>query len=381
MRLTPRGVAVLVAATVLFGIGHWAGYPLLLALAGASGGAVAAGVLVAGRRPRVAVVRQLYPTDRVERGRPAAAQLRVHNPGSRRQPGFNASDRVGAGLHAVAVRPLAPGSAAVYHYELPTGVRGRHQVGPLTLERMDALGLVRSRLSTGDTATLWVRPRTHSVHPIAGGYPRHHHEGRTTDRSLRGSLDVREVREYVAGDEVRHLHWKATARTGQLMVRDYADPKQPRFTTLLDTRREFLAGPAFEEAVEIAASLVVSAARADHPCRLATPCGIDVGTAGGVPAARRLLDELCVLNRAEDHGMPLVHQALSRAAGGSLAVVSSAVSPADRAALAAVRSHYSTLVVIAIDANREAPRIPGATVLVAANAADAARRWNAMVAR
>ncbi|WP_117214437.1 DUF58 domain-containing protein [Allorhizocola rhizosphaerae] len=377
MRFTPRGVGVLVAAAALFGVGHWAGYPLLLALAGAAVGAVAAGVLAAGRRPRVAVVRQLYPTDRIERGRPAAAQLRVHNPGTRRQPGFHAGDRVGAGLHAVAVRPLAPGATAVYHYELPTGVRGRHQVGPLTLSRMDGLGLVRSRLSTGDTATLWVRPRTHNVRPPAGGHPRHHHEGRATDRSLRGSLDVREVREYVAGDEVRHLHWKATARAGQLMVRDYADPKQPRFTTLLDTR---LAESVFEEAVEIAASLLVSAARADHPCRLVTPCGVDVGTAGGVSAARRLLDELCVLNQAEDRGVPLVPETLSP--GGSLvAVVSEGTSAADRAALASLRPHYSTLMVIVFGVGREAPRVPGVTVLVAANAAEAALKWNAAVAR
>ncbi|WP_236796584.1 DUF58 domain-containing protein [Amycolatopsis sp. GM8] len=372
MRLTRRGGAVLVAAAALFGLGQWLGYPVFLALAGVSAGAVLAAVLVTRRRTRIAVAREVYP-DRVQRGRPAFARLRVHNPGARRQSGFTAGDRVGVGFHAVAVRPLAPGAEAVYHYELPTTTRGRHQVGPLTLDRADAFGLAGSRLSTGDTTTMWVHPRVYPMTAIAGGFPRHHHEGEATESALRGSLDVREVREYVVGDEVRHLHWKATARTGRLMVRDYADPDQPRFTALLDNRRT--AGPVFEEAVDLTASLVVSAAGADHRCRLVTSCGVDVATAGGTAAVRQLLDELCVLDQAADPGLPLVPGALSRAGGGTLVVVSTALAQAD---LAAIRPHYADLVVIVVGA--QAPSIPGARVLDAIDAKDAARKWNAVIA-
>jgi uncharacterized protein (DUF58 family) len=377
MRLTRRGAAVLGAAVLLFALGQVAGYPLFLALSAAALGAVATAVAVTSRRPRVSVTREVYP-DRVERGRPAFAQLRVTNSGTRRQAGFTAGDRVGPGFHAVDVRPLQPGNVAPYHYELPTGTRGRHEVGPLVLDKADAFGLGRSRLTTGDTTTLWVHPRTYPMRAIAGGHPRHHHDGPATDQSLRGSIDLREVREYVVGDEVRHLHWKATARTGKLMVRDYADPNQPRFTVLLDTRRELLAGPVFEEAVDLAASLAVSAAKADHRCRLVTPCGVDVVTGGGASAVRRLLDELCVLNQAESGELPLVPSALPRTGGGSLAVIVSGLTPADRTALAAVRSQYTDLVVISL--GTQAPQVPGVKVLAAAGAADAARRWNAVVA-
>ncbi|MFC5112167.1 DUF58 domain-containing protein [Kibdelosporangium philippinense] len=64
---------------------------------------------------------------------------------------------------------------------------------------------------------------------------------------------------------VRHLHWKATARTGQLMIRDYADPQQPQFTVLLDNRQVIPAAPEFEEAVEVAASLVVAGGESGQP--------------------------------------------------------------------------------------------------------------------
>jgi uncharacterized protein (DUF58 family) len=372
VRLTRRGVGLLVAATVLFGLGQFAGYPVFLALAAAAGGAVVAGLAVTGRHPRVAVARELYP-DRVERGRPAFVMLRVRNPGTRRQAGFTAVDRVGTHTLTVTVRPLAPGAEPVYRNELPTRSRGRHQVGPLTLNRTDALGLAHSRLSIGDTATLWVYPRTHPVRAIAGGRPRHHHEGKAADTALRGSLDLREVREYVVGDEVRHLHWKATARTGTLMVRDYVDPNQPRFCVLLDNRFE----AAFEEMVELAASLAVAAAKADHRCRLITPCGVDIATAGRADAIRRLLDELCVLSLAPDPECPLVPVPLSRGGGGSLVVISAANQPADQAALAAIRSRYTDLVVITIGTPGQA--VPGLKVLHAANAADAARRWQEVV--
>jgi uncharacterized protein (DUF58 family) len=228
-------------------------------------------------------------------------------------------------------------------------------------------------MSIGGTATLWVYPRTHPIRAIAGGRPRHHHDG--SGAELRGSLDLREVREYIPGDEVRHLHWKATARTGTLMIRDYADPDQPRFTALLDNR-ETVAPQVFEEAVELAASLLVAASTVDHRCRLVTPCGLDVATPGGPPAVRALLDELCVLDRTAAAG--LVPAAFTRGGGGILVVISAARSPADRAALAAIRPRYTDVIVVNLGPDASADPVPGAKSLHAKDAAEAAHRWQAV---
>lgn len=374
MRLTWRGLGTLVAAPVLFALGEVAGYPVLLGLAAVAVGAVVAALAVTSRRPRVEVTRQVYP-DRVERGRPAFVALRVRNPNSRRQPAFTAADYIGTQPLRMAVRSLAGGAEVPYTNEVPTERRGRHRVGPLVLDRSDALGLARSRLSLSDTATLWVYPRVYPVRVDATAQLRQHHDGQASETAPRGSLDLREVREYVVGDEVRHLHWKATARTGRLMIRDCADPNQPQFTALVDNRPE---NPAFEEAVEIAASMLVGAVNADHRGRLVSSSGVDVPTGGGSSAVRRLLDELCVLDRAEETGLPLVHRALSRSGGGSLVAVSAAVSPTDRAALASLRASYPDLVVISLGGVVD---VPGARVLDASNALDAIRRWHAVVAR
>ncbi|MFD1150613.1 DUF58 domain-containing protein [Saccharothrix hoggarensis] len=347
MRLTGRGVAVLVVAAVCGAGGFLAGFPLFQALAGLMVGAVVAAFPVAARRPPVDVRRDVFP-DRVERGRPALARLAVRNAGG----GFTARDRCGAHVRRVVVR-----TDAVHRYELPTTDRGKHTVGPLAIERADPLGLVRNLVDTGDTVTLWVHPRLHPARPFKAGYRRHHHDGPTTDRSPRGSLDLREVREYVPGDEVRLVHWKATARTGRLMVRDYADPDQPRFTLVLDTRH----ARAFEEAVEIAASLLHAAVVSGRHGRLITPCGVDVTARGGVLGARRLLDELCVVRVRPEATLP------TRPPGG-LAVVTAG--PLD--SIAPLRPDL----VFSLGGPGE---VVGAKVIWAPDAERAVRRWNEAV--
>jgi uncharacterized protein (DUF58 family) len=163
------------------------------------------------------------------------------------------------------------------------------------------------------------------------------------------------------------------------MIRDYADPQQPQFTVLLDNRREIRPEPEFEEAVELAASLVVAAARADHRCQLVTPSGLDVVTTPGVGAVRRFQDELCLVEQSQDADLSLVPPALARATGGTLVVISSAVSARDQAALAALRPRYVDVVVVTL--NGPPPGVPGVRVLRAANAVDATKQWQTVIAR
>ena len=377
MRLTRRGWCTLVIAAVLIGLGLVAGYAVLVTLGAVAVGAVVAAVAAAGRRPRVRIIRELYP-DRVERGGQAGITLRVHNPGTRRQAAFIAVDRVGTERVTVAVRALPAGAEQPYLDALPTGRRGRHEVGPMSLRRADALGLGRSELLLGETSTLWVYPKTHPISAVALGLPLHHHDGEATETSPRGSLDVREVRAYVPGDEVRHLHWKATARTGQLMIRDYADPHQPRFTVLLDDRPEIRTPAEFEEGVELAASLVAAAAGADHRCQLVTTSGVDVSTDSGSDAVQRYLEALCLVAQAREAGLPLVPAALARSGGGTLVVISSAVSAGDRVALAGMRPRYADVVVVSMDG--VAPAVPGVRALGATGAVDAIGQWQTVIA-
>ncbi|MGW7531341.1 DUF58 domain-containing protein [Amycolatopsis sp. NPDC054798] len=368
MRLTRRGIAALAGAVLAYGLGELAGYPLLRVLGGIVAGAVLAAVFVTRARPNAEVSRSVHP-ERIERGRPALATLAVRNESERRHGGFAAQDCVGADVREVRVRALAPGAAATYHYELPTSVRGRLDVGPLVLHRSDPFGFARADRTLGAAARLWVYPRLNPMRPAAAGHPRHHHDGPITDPPLRGSADLLAVREYMIGDEVRLLHWKASARTGRLMVRDYADPAQSRLTAVLDTRPDAMPPEVFEEAVEVVASLLYASATAGQHCRLLTSSGLETPVNSGIAAARSLLDELCLA--AQDAGdarlLPAARLAGARP-GGALVVVTGP----DADLGAALRWRPDTVIRLGV-------REPGvrAGAIDAADAADAAAKWNA----
>ncbi|GIG55872.1 hypothetical protein Lfu02_02440 [Longispora fulva] len=362
MRLTGRGLAVLGGAVVCYALGEWAGYPLLRAVAGVAAGALTAAALAALVRPRVEVRRTVHP-DRVERGRPALASLVVRNVGGRGLAGFTAGDRIGDHVHQVRVRSLAAGAETAYHYELPTGVRGRLVVGPLALYRSDRLDLLRRELPAGGTSEVWVYPRLHAARPAGTGSARHHHDGPMAESPSHGSEDLRAVREYVPGDEVRHLHWKATARTGRLMVREYADPAQLRLTVLLDTRSAALSPELFEEAVEVAASLLYASTLAGQHCALLTPDARDMSTGSD---ARALLDELCLVTQCAE---ATIIPGTAGRPGGAVTVVTGADTE-----LGPVRRWRPDTVV-----RLGAERTPGA--ICARDAADAITQWNALGAR
>lgn len=328
--LTRRGLVVLFGGAGCYLLGELADYAMFRALAGFALGAVVAAVVVAMSRPRAEVTRTVHP-DRVERGTPALATLVVRNTTARRHGGFSAGDRAGATEHRIQVRPLAPGAEATYHYELPTDRRGLLRIGPLVLNRSDPFLLVRTNRTVGTTSSVLIYPRRHPVRPAAVAFPRHHYDGPTTDPPLRGSNDLVAVREYVRGDEVRLLHWRSTAKTGVLMVREYTDPALTGFTVVLDTRAGALAAEAFEHAVEVATSLLYAGAKAGQRCRLITSTGTNVATDNGLPGAQAMLDELCLVTQDTDG--PLVPPELAtRRPAGSLVVVTGPDADLGRAA-------------------------------------------------
>jgi uncharacterized protein (DUF58 family) len=219
-------------------------------------------------------------------------------------------------------------------------------------------------------APLWVLPRRHPVRVAGGGRLRHHHEGLVPDRPLRGSTDLRAVREYVPGDELRLVHWRASARVGKLLVREYVDPVQPHCTVLLDTRAGALDADAFEEAVEVAASVLWSAARAGHRIALAT-AGADPDD--GVPP----LDRLASVAQAADQDLVRALDVLRRGPrGGWLVLVTGAAQPPVLAGLAALRGGFAPITVFDVSGWGESVDAPGIVTVRGRTARAALDLWN-----
>lgn len=291
MRVSGRGYGLLVAGVVLLGTGFAFGYPELAALGSAAVVAVLGALAFVAWRPRLTVDRAADP-DRVTRGEPSAVTLGIANASRFFGASLVARDRVRPGrAHAsakiavpVPLVRLRPGGTTGVTYPVPTRRRGVIEVGPLEISRRDPLGLVSVVRQYGGSATVWVRPRTHPIAAVPVGLSRSM-DGRV-DRVPRGSITFAALREYVVGDDLRHVHWRTSARVGQLMVREHVDTSLPRVVILLDDRagahapggeplgrprlaKERLGSGAaenestFEAACEAAASVLVAAYRED----------------------------------------------------------------------------------------------------------------------
>ncbi|MFI0372462.1 DUF58 domain-containing protein [Actinomadura sp. 1N219] len=352
--LTPLGWGTAAVSALLYAAGWWLGYPEPAMLAVAGLVAVAAAALWTLPQPKLDVRREIAPT-KVERGEPAVGVLHVTNKG-RGARGLSAHDAAGATSVAVDVPRLRSGGTRSVTYRLPTERRGEIPVGPLRLVRADPLRLARRVREYGAPQVLLVRPRTVRL-PLLPSGRAYHLEGPTSDRSPAGTATFHALREYVIGDEMRHIHWKSSARTGTLMVRQLVDASLPTTTIVLEARPESWPEPDdFELAVDAAASVAAGAAAANFPVRILTGNGPIADTRGGPDDMEVVLDRLTAV--ATRDGPQSIVDAVRRVrAGGSLVVVTSGAAELGR--IAAVRSRFDRIVVLRVRPPEPASAPPG----------------------
>ncbi|MGS2615309.1 DUF58 domain-containing protein [Micromonospora sp. LZ34] len=386
MGITARGVGLLVAAVVLLGAGFRFAYPELTLLGAAAAGAVGYAVLTAAWRPRLQVDRSADP-DRVARGEPASMTVTVRNTGRLRAASLVAEDRCGDRAVPVPLLRLRPGRDTTVRYDVPTRRRGVVPVGPLRVTRRDPLGLVLVARPYGGTVPVWVHPRIHPLSAVPTGAGRSL-DGRV-DAVPHGSITFDSLREYVVGDELRRVHWRTSARVGELMVRENVDTSLPRLVVLLDNRatahpdRADGVAESFESGCEAAASIVTAAFREDLPVVLLfvapespAPGG---GFAGGGP-----LDRLAAaqLTTADDALRAATNRLRQDRLGDTLVFLTGPGGRDDLGHVGALRGAYPSVVVGVFGAAEPTPA--GAAGLVVVDAADGAafaaewdgvRRW------
>lgn len=377
MRITGTGRGVLGAAALLYAGGFALGYPELVVLASAGLLALAVALVFVAYRPRLRVERHVEPPQVVV-GQPALGLLEVENLSPAPTPALVAADRLGPDRLEVAVPRLAGRARTFVHYPVPTRRRGRFAHGPVTVLRSDPFGLVARAQTHGSEGILWVHPRTHSLLPLPAGVVLDL-EGPTTEDAPRGTLTFSSLRQYLPGDDPRHIHWRSTARTGTLMVAEHVDSSQPRTTVALDTRAQVWDDEDFEQAVEVAASLVTSCQRQGHPVSLV------LGTDGPRPEpGLGLLDRLAEVHpRHEPEGWRLPWLLERAPRGGALVVVTTRLDPATFARLTAQRRRFAPVMVasVGVQGRLASARHSGTTVVEAATARDFAAGWNHLVHR
>lgn len=121
-------------------------------------------------------------------------------------------------------------------YSLTTMRRGVHDVGPLFLENSDGLGLTRRVIRVGDPQRVEVWPRVHEISRLDVPATRMGGEVEA-GRAAAGDSDDVLTREYRRGDAMRRVHWRATARVGELRVRQEEHHAEVSSIVILDTTR------------------------------------------------------------------------------------------------------------------------------------------------
>jgi len=217
--------------------------------------------------------------ERIVAGAGVRATVTVRNAGRRIALPGRIDVPVGAGLVEFGVPLLRAGAASEQVLELPAQPRGIVPVGPATTVRSDPIGLLRREHAFDDAHDLYVHPRTITVPSSSAGLIRDL-DGSPTRRLVDADMSFHAIREYAPGDSRRQVHWKSTAKTGRLMVRQYEESRRSRMAVVLGlAETEYATDAEFELAVSAAASLAL---RAVHDAR-----DLDVVVGAEVPRVVR----------------------------------------------------------------------------------------------
>lgn len=387
---TGTGYAVLLTSSVLVALSWMLGY-MELAILGGSGitAFIAAAILVAGAPP-LEIRRSIVP-DHVMQDEMVLASLSLHNLSRRPSAAVRALDPVGKlGPVPLSLPRIPRGQSRVVDYGLPTKRRGVFDVGPLETNRRDVLGLIRGRRELGGKAVLVVQPRPL---PLVGLL-----KGRSigldmaaSQGDIQADASFHALREYEPGDDLRRIHWPATARSGDLIVREHLKTAQPHLTLMLDNRssvygsRASEGSDAFEEAVVTAASLVWLYCREEVPCVLFTTSGACVGPVRRTRDAGQVLDHLAALDldpraRLDDAAVQL-QQSVHR---DGVVVITGRITTQDSRILTTLTRRFLRGLVVSMgadNADRQPASRLGPGTIEEPSAVAFARDWTAVVSQ
>jgi hypothetical protein len=261
--LTSRGRSFVAAGVTLVLGGMAFGFPdltragVLLAVL-----PLVASVMTRGHRLDISVVRTLTPA-RITVDEPATVTLTARNNGPTPSPVLMCEERVDYVLGdrpRFVVGKVPSGASRYVRYVVRSQLRGRHRLGPMRAQLGDPFGLTTRLADIGASSEILVRPRVERlagrrVHGFGTGS-----EGEVPFMVALHGEDDASVREYRDGDDLRRVHWRATAHTGELMVRQEDRPARRRAVIVLDPRATAHSAPGptstFEWAVSAVASLL-----------------------------------------------------------------------------------------------------------------------------
>src|SRR5690606_2589843 len=192
---------------------------------------------------------------RVVVGERAVGALTLANRGTRAILPSRVVLPVGAGRGEFGIQRLAPGEQAEELFAIPTQKRAVVKVGPVSVVRGDPLGLFERAHRRDEPVDLYVHPKTVLFGGQSLGFLRDLEGLPATDLS-RDDVSFHALNEYQPGDDLRHVHWRSTARTGVMMVRQYEETRRSHFVIGLSrSSGDYATADDFELGISAAGSI------------------------------------------------------------------------------------------------------------------------------
>ena len=263
-------------------------------------------------------VRLSLVSSRVVVGDPALGSLYLSPPSGRATRPATVEMPVGQGIAVFDIPLLSPGAEHQEVFTVPTRHRGVIMVGPVRSIRGDVLGLVRRSQNWTEPVDLFIHPRTVNLDSTAIGFIRDI-EGAVTQDLSSSDVSFHALREYTPGDDRRNVHWKTTARTGRLMVRQFEETRRAHLLVVHDLDPHVWdEAEDFETSVSASASLLLAAVRDNREISLVTQAGRPY-----LPTGARVLDTFTTLDPVERAGdlVSLTRQAVSTVPQASVTVL------------------------------------------------------------
>lgn len=283
MIITRSGLAIATTAVLSVIIGRFFGANELLYLAAMLFGVFTVSAVISmARWPRFQIERHTEPAvSRV--GTTTTAQITISTTTALATPPVLLSE-TNAGLPAVFVQlgSIRRGRAVTLRYPVSSRQRGLFVLGPATLSFSDPLGLFRRTSRHARRDEILIRPELHRVSdPISVL------TGPSQDQSvkrLRPASDGHEffaLRPYSVGDDLRRVHWRASARSDDLVVRQTEADTSADVLVVVDVAASSHDADSFERTISAALSVASSLRHSNRPQAIWLSCDTEPMMLGG----------------------------------------------------------------------------------------------------
>jgi uncharacterized protein (DUF58 family) len=287
------GWALIAVTLALWAVGFAMGWAELTVVASVATVVLALAVLFIFGRSAYKIDLDLANT-RIIVGQRAVGRIEVRNTSTRALLPARVELPVGSVFAVFRLPVLAADAVHEDLFTIPTNRRAVLTVGPVRSVRDDPFGLLRRQVVWTEPAPLYVHPRTVNLDGSSSGFLRDI-EGLPTKDLSPSDVSFHALREYAAGDDPRNIHWKTTARTGVMMVRQFEETRRSHLALALSTAVGDYNDPdEFELAVAACGSLGLQALKEEKQLSIRAHSGtVHTGN------SRRLLDALSGVDTTE----------------------------------------------------------------------------------